>query len=610
MPRRALPLILLSTIAALMAGLAILLDSVAAQQPPQPLGPSAIPAVSPVSAPAQGAVGVTGAAGADVPLGDINEPAIAVNPLNSSNVVATGLFTLRVSADGGVNWSAPTLAPVPGTHVQCGDSSLAFDNAGRLFWTYLGCLRPDFDFIDIFIAQVNPATGAVLAGYPVNVTASPGVGLPAASGNCHDKEWLAADRFAGSPFQDRLYIVWTQFTGANCSLPTTVNTVYSSDQGQTWSAASILSTGPEGFVWPTHNAVAPNGDVYVAYHSQPGILPDGVSGQVFVLRSTDGGVSYPQKTLAYTPGNADLTFNIQTFPRTLNQSRSWTQGSDQAWVLPDPINPNVVAVVAADDPTNTADGGANDDTAVYIVRSSDNGLNWSAPVRVDNGPGSSHQLFPTAAIDPTSQCLTVEWYDTRAGATNGSGDFLLDVFVRSSSNGGVTFGPEVKINDVAFDPDLGASDRFPPTRTLRIGEYIGVAVSNRVAHAIWTGNTLAGQQVVYDKRTACAPGDADGDGCPDVNEQQTAVGSELTGGRRDYLNPWDYFNPTRDGKNRVDDILAVIQHFGKNAGDPGYSQDYDRTYMGPNLWNDGPPDGKIRVADILAEIDQFGHDCS
>ncbi len=94
-----------------------------------------------------------------------------------------------------------------------------------------------------------------------------------------------------------------------------------------------------------------------------------------------------------------------------------------------------------------------------------------------------------------------------------------------------------------------------------------------------------------------------------MNEQQTAIGSELSGDRRDYHNPWDYFNPTHDGKNRVDDILAVVQHFGLNQGDPGYSTNYDRTYLGPNLWNLGPPDGHIRVADILAEIKQFGHDC-
>ena len=112
--------------------------------------------------------------------------------------------------------------------------------------------------------------------------------------------------------------------------------------------------------------------------------------------------------------------------------------------------------------------------------------------------------------------------------------------------------------------------------------------------------------------------DTDGDGCTDVREQQTAIGSQTSGGRRDPQNPWDYFNPTHDGKIRVDDILKVVQQFGKddtdgNPGLPpytaGYNPDTDRTYIGPNLWNLGPPNGLQRVNDILAEVYQFGHDC-
>jgi len=562
------------------------------------------------SLPTRGAGQAAGSAGADVAFGGTNEPAIAANPLNSMNIAAADLYSLRVSTDAGINWSTATPESVPGTHVLCGDSSLAFDSAGRLFWTYLGCIATNYNEIDIFIAQVNPATGAILAGYPVNVTASPGVNLPGISGNCHDKAWSAADRFAGSPFQDRLYIVWTQFTGANCIIPNQVNATSSGDQGQTWTPAVTLSTGADGLVTPTHNAVAANGDVYVSYRSVPGFISDGTTAQIFVARSTDGGLTYPQKTLAYTPGNGDITYNIQSLPRTLNKNRTWTHGSGQAWLLPDPAAANVVFVVASDDPTNTAHGGANDDAAIYITRSFDSGATWSAPVQVDKGPGNSHQLFPTAAIDPVSQCLTVEWYDSRAGATNGSGDLLLDVYMRSSGNGGITFGPEVRINDVAFDPDLGAPDRFPPSGTLRIGEYIGVAVISRVAHAVWTGNTATGQQVFYDNAVACTAGDSDGDGCPDLKEQQTAIGSQTSGGRRDYLNPWDYFNPSHDGQNRIDDVLLVASHYGKNTGDAGYSSDYDRTYIGPNSWNLGAPNGQIRIDDILDSVRQYNHDCS
>jgi hypothetical protein len=337
-------------------------------------------------------------------------------------------------------------------------------------------------------------------------------GLPASvAANNNDKEWLAADRFPESPFVDRLYVVWTRFDNLG---GTFVHTTFSTDQGLTWSEALTVSAFGEGFVWPTHNAVAPTGDVYVAYHSQPifvGGAPSGTSGQVFVLRSTDGGESYPQKTVAYAPGEADITFNVQTSIRTLNRSVSWTQGSAQPWVLPDPINLDNVYVVAADDPTNQDHGAGVDDMDVFIVRSTDQGRNWGDPDRVDAGPDETTQFFPTAAIDDQSQCLTVTWYDTRAEETNAAGNFLLDVFLRSSCDGGQTFGSEVQINDEQFDPDVGAPARFPgPPPTLRIGEYNGVAVltgptgfKGTVAHAVWTGNTFmdsdpTGQQIFFD----------------------------------------------------------------------------------------------------------------
>jgi hypothetical protein len=106
--------------------------------------------------------------------------------------------------------------------------------------------------------------------------------------------------------------------------------------------------------------------------------------------------------------------------------------------------------------------------------------------------------------------------------------------------------------------------------------------------------------------------DSDQDGCLDGAEMQTSAGSETEGGLRDPLNPWDYFNPTQDGQNRADDMLVVVQHYGADAGvgDPRYSTEYDRTYLGPNVWNLGPPNGHVRVDDILAQTRQYYHDCA
>lgn len=445
-----------------------------------------------------GVAGVAG--GTDVPLGGFrNEPTVAVNPIDHNNIAYASLRSLRVSTDGGVTFQPEVLFTVPPSHAVAGDPSITFDSQGRLFVSYLGVPSPG-QGIDVFIAQLNPATGAILAGYPVNVTAA--IGLPGSVNHSHDKEWLAADMNPASPFRDRLYLVWTDFTltgGGN-----EVLTTYSTDQGATWSTAVLVSDAlVEGFCWPGNNFVARNGDVYVAYHSQPiegfdnTANPNGDFGQIFVARSTDGGATFSQKTLAYGPGEADMTFNVQTTSGAIPGVNAWLQGSVQPWVIADPIRPGRIYVVANDDPDNDTTTAGNDpaqggDAAdVFIAISEDDGLTWSDPARVDGGPAGTVQILPTANIDLDTGCLVVHYYDNRGGAVNSNGKYLLDVYMTASTDGGMTFGSEFVINDASFDPEAGAVNRFagpPPTK--RIGEYNGVAVADCRALSVWTGNTL------------------------------------------------------------------------------------------------------------------------
>ena len=464
-----------------------------AQSPLQQGAPSGLlPGQSVDSPPPPLTGGTSRVAGVDIPLGGTNEPSIVVNPTNPQNIIASAAFSYRVSNNGGNTFGAPISNVVPAGYFQSGDTSLAFDSQGRLFYSYLGFFSASGG-LDCIVSEINPTTGALVAGPFVASTSGP-------AGGSNDKPWLAVDRFVGSPFQNRLYLVWSEFPAAAAER---VLFAFSADRGVTWSSPLQLSTGSEGFVWPPHVAVAPNGDVYVSYHAH---FSSGSAGSVAVLRSTDGGVTFPQKTSAFTAGKADVTFNVQDSGGTIPNTAFWLQGSAQAWVLPDPLTPGNVYVVANDDPDNLH--GSGDDADVFIARSTDNGLTWAAPLRVDHGPGGTFQVMPTAAIDDNSGCIVVMWYDNRLGGSNGAGNDLLNVFYTVSGDGGLTFGPDVQINDVAFDPDLGAPQRFPgPPPTLRIGEYNGVAFVGSNVSAVWAGNTGSGQQMIFDTAFIGACGD-------------------------------------------------------------------------------------------------------
>ena len=113
-------------------------------------------------------------------------------------------------------------------------------------------------------------------------------------------------------------------------------------------------------------------------------------------------------------------------------------------------------------------------------------------------------------------------------------------------------------------------------------------------------------------------GDTDSDGCTDLQEQQTGSGAELLGGQRDENNPHDYFNPTKDGLNRIDDVLEVLNQYYADDDDanpglppyePGYNPNTDRTLLGPHAWNTGPPNGLQRIDDVLNSLEQYFHDC-
>lgn len=107
------------------------------------------------------------------------------------------------------------------------------------------------------------------------------------------------------------------------------------------------------------------------------------------------------------------------------------------------------------------------------------------------------------------------------------------------------------------------------------------------------------------------PGDTDGDGCADLIENGA---DEMLGGRRDYLNPYDFYDI--DGNKQIDlfiDIFGVAGAFGLTPSDGGYDPALDRSPPPPGAetWAMGPPDGLVDLFnDIFGVAFQFGHDCS
>ena len=112
--------------------------------------------------------------------------------------------------------------------------------------------------------------------------------------------------------------------------------------------------------------------------------------------------------------------------------------------------------------------GANSGTEVMFARSTDDGLTFSAPVRVNDDPmvaGRWH-WFGTFAVAPNGR-LDAVWHDTR----NGGNNINSQLFYSYSIDAGMTWSPNVAVSP-AFNPQEGYPNQS------KIGDYITLVSDN------------------------------------------------------------------------------------------------------------------------------------
>jgi hypothetical protein len=130
---------------------------------------------------------------------------------------------------------------------------------------------------------------------------------------------------------------------------------------------------------------------------------------------------------------------------------------------------------------------ATNGTDVFVARSTDRGASWSAPVRVNDDPTGERkdQFNQWLSVDPTSGSINLSWNDAR----NDPADTKTDIFFAQSTNGGVSFAPNVKVttemtDESAANLNADAGNQY--------GDYEGIVAFNGIIHPIWTDGRLDG----------------------------------------------------------------------------------------------------------------------
>src|SRR6266702_2897575 len=164
-----------------------------------------------------------------------NEPSVAVDPNNTSVVVAgsndycaaivngdvwAGYYR---STDGGSSWqdslvpgypadtsAGGTASPAHGSCSAAGDPSQAFDNAGRLFYSYICFNRGKPVNGGVYVTRYTDDGGT----YDRTVLVKKGApsALFNASGLFQDKDNIEVDQTNGS-HSGNVYVAWSQYTG-------------------------------------------------------------------------------------------------------------------------------------------------------------------------------------------------------------------------------------------------------------------------------------------------------------------------------------------------------------------------------------------------------------
>jgi len=124
------------------------------------------------------------------------------------------------------------------------------------------------------------------------------------------------------------------------------------------------------------------------------------------------------------------------------------------------------------------------DADILSVRSTDGGMTWSSPIRVnDDGSGRS-QFFPWITFGDDGLAHAV-WYDQRLDGSN------IDVYMATSSDAGASWGPNVRVTAEAFTPVLpweGGAASF-------IGDYNGIAAAGGYVYPLYQDSREGNQDV-------------------------------------------------------------------------------------------------------------------
>jgi hypothetical protein len=304
------------------------------------------------------------------------------------------------------------------------------------------------------------------------------VGACIHNGGSDDRESGWSDNSPSSPFSGRMYVSWNDFAaGGNLKVR------YSTDNGATWPNERQLAPATP-FIRNTQITGDPvTGILYVAgMDEHNGGFPHNNTNHLY--KSIDGGNSWTQTYVGPDfagPGVTAVGYFACMFA---DAGGYWRH---EGWGEPAVLN-NVVHLVYAQHGVGADAGDA------YYIRSTDGGVTFGAPFKLNTDSTTRPQWQPNISVSPSGTVLAT-WYDGRDSASCSKGNPAVPCYAmwsRKSLDNGATWLPDEPLSDV-MSPLPGQPD--VTVQSTYAGDYdYGSALASK-HYTSWTDGrvTISGQ---------------------------------------------------------------------------------------------------------------------